>query len=149
MKNKKFKKLWQELKRETLSRKSPHEIALGIGAGVFLGVLPVQGFKTAIVALISILYKKINLIALFTVSTIFSLVPVFPFVYFVNYWFGAKILNQPVIFTVSSFRDIDFKALGSAVIALFLGGAVIGTTFGIISYSLALLILKFKNTKNI
>ncbi|MBU0533323.1 MAG: DUF2062 domain-containing protein [Candidatus Omnitrophica bacterium] len=147
MANKKARDLFEKLKKETFSRKSPHEISLGIGFGVFLGVLPLQGFKTAIVALIGVLYKKINLIAIFTASTVFSFIPVVPFVYFFDYWVGAKILSIPVIFTMEFFKHFNVKILGSAVGALFLGGAVVGITFGILSYFLSFYIIKLKQSR--
>ena len=85
MANKKARDLFEKLKKETFSRKSPHEISLGIGFGAFLGVLPLQGFKTAIVVLIGSFYKKVNIIAVFAASTVFSFIPVVPFVYFFDY----------------------------------------------------------------
>ncbi|MDD5455345.1 MAG: DUF2062 domain-containing protein [Candidatus Ratteibacteria bacterium] len=148
MKNGKFKKLWGELKKETLSRNNPHQIALGIGVGAFLGVLPLQGFKTALVVLLGSLYKKVNIIAAFAVSTIFSLFPVIPFVYFLDYWIGTKILGMPVIFTIESFKHFNIKMLGGSVSALFVGSAFTGILFGILSYSISLVILELKKTKN-
>ena len=147
MNNKKIKEFWAQLKEETFSRKSPHEISLGIGFGVFLGVLPLQGFKTAIVAFVGALYKKINLIAMFTASTVFSFIPVVPFVCFFDYWVGAKILGIPVVFTMEFFKHFNVKMLGSAVGALFLGGAVVGITFGILSYFLSFYIVKLKQSR--
>jgi uncharacterized protein (DUF2062 family) len=145
--NKKLKELWTQLKAETLSRNSPHQIALGIGLGSFLGVLPLQGFKTAIVVIAGSLYKKVNIIAVFTASTVFSLVPVIPFVYFFDYWIGTKILGLPVIFTVHSFKDFNMKMLGSSVGALFLGAVFVGIVLGILSYFFSLLIVKSKQSK--
>lgn len=146
--NKKIKELWAQLKEEALSRNSSHQIALGIGVGSFLGVFPLQGFKTAIVVLIGSFYKKVNIIAVFTASTVFSFIPVVPFVYFFDYWVGTKILGVPTIFTITSFREIDFRVLGGAVGALFLGGAVVGIMLGIVTCFVALSVLKLKNKKS-
>lgn len=148
MKDKKIKKLWVQLKEEALSRNSSHQIALGIGIGSFLGVLPLQGFKTAIVVLIGSFYKKVNIIAVFTASTVFSFIPVVPFVYFFDYWVGTKILGIPVVFTVNSFKHFNIKMLGNSVSALFIGGAFIGIVLGILSYLVSLSILKLKNRKS-
>jgi len=147
MENKRLRKLWDELKKETLSRTGTHQIALGIGTGVFLGIFPVQGFKTAIAALICTLSKKINFIALFTASTVFSLIPLVPFVYFFDYWVGTKILGVPVLFTIESFKNFNIRMLGDSVGALFIGGAFIGIVMGIISYFLSFLVLKLKNKR--
>jgi len=148
MKNKKLRELWAQLKEETLSRNNPHQIALGIGVGSFLGVFPLQGFKTAIVLLIGSFYKKVNIIAVFTASTVFSFIPVVPFVYFFDYWVGTKILNVPVVFTINSFKHFNIKMLGSSVWALFVGGAFIGIVLGILSYLVSLSVLKLKNRRS-
>ncbi len=142
MRNRKVKELWEKIKKETLSRTSPHQIALGIGLGSFIGIFPIEGFKTAVFILIGSLYKKVNIISMFAASNVFSFIPMVPFVYFFDYWVGAKILKIPVIFTVSSFKHFSMKMLGSAVGALFLGGAVLGIAIGIISYFLSLLIIR-------
>lgn len=147
MGNKRLRKLWNGLKKEALSRAGTHQIALGIGVGVFLGLFPVQGFKTAIAAFICALFKKINFIALFTASTAFSLIPLVPFVYFFDYWVGTKILGVPVVFTIQSFKHFNIRMLTGSVSALFIGGAFVGIVLGIFSYSVSLFILKFKNKK--
>lgn len=147
MKNNKVRELWEKIKKETLSRTSSHQIALGIGIGAFVGIFPIEGFKTAVVIVIGSLYKKVNVISMFLSSNVFSFIPMVPFVYFFDYWVGTKILEIPLIFTVSSFKDFHIKMLGSAVEALFLGGAVVGITIGIITYFVSLLIVKFKRNR--
>lgn len=143
----KLKELWRKLKKETLSRKSPHQIALGVGIGSFIGIFPIQGFKTAVVVLIGSLYKKVNIIAVFTASTILSFPVAVPFVYFLDYWIGTKILGIRAVFTVSSFKHFNMEMLGSSVGALFLGGAVVGIAIGVIAYFLSFIIVKKKQSK--
>ena len=147
MRNKKIKELWEKIKKETLSRTSPHQIALGIGIGSFIGIFPIWGFKTIVFVLISSLYKRANIIAMFAASNVFSFIPMVPFVYFFDYWVGAKILGIPTIFTVSSFKHLNMKILGSAVGALFLGGAVLGIALGIITYFVSISIIKLKQNR--
>ena len=90
------------------------------------------------------LYKKINLISVFTASTIPSFPLAVPFVYFFDYWVGTKILGMPLMFTLSSFKDFNLRLLGSSVGALFLGAFFVGITLGLLSYFISLSILKFK-----
>jgi uncharacterized protein (DUF2062 family) len=144
MRRQKLKELWKKLKKETLSRKSPHEIALGIGLGSFLGVFPIQGFKTALVVLIGSLYKKVNLIAVFVASSIPSFPVAVPFVYFFDYWVGTKLLKIPVVFTLSFFKHFNMKMLGSSLWALFLGGAVVGIVLGMVTYFLSFFIIRLR-----
>lgn len=147
MPNQKLKELWEKIKAETLSRTSPHQIALGIGVGSFIGIFPIEGFKTALVILISSLYKKVNIISIFAASNVFSFIPMVPFVYFLDYWVGTKILGIPVIFTVNSFKHLSMKMLSSSIGALFLGGAVVGITIGVVAYFVSFYIIKLKRSR--
>lgn len=142
-----LKEAWGKLKKEALSRKSPHEIALGVGVGAFIGILPIQGFKTALVVLIGTFYKKINLISVFVTSSIPSFPVAVPFVYFFDYWIGTKILMIPTIFTLKLFKDFSLEMLGSSVIALFLGGILVGAIVGVSSYFISFSVLKWKRAK--
>ena len=137
-------KLWRKIKKEALSRKSPHEIALGIGAGFFLGVFPVQGFKTPLVVVIGTFYKKINIPALFFASSVLSFPVVVPFVYFFDYWVGAKLLRLPILLSPHSFRHFGLKMLGSSIGALFAGAVLVGVAFGILSYFVSRLVVRLK-----
>ena len=143
----KLKELWKKMKEEALSRKSPQEIALGIGIGSFLGVFPAQGFKTPLVLFTAGIFKKVNVIAIFTASTIFSLPFTFPFVYFFDYLVGCRLLNIPPLLTLESFRDFNLKLLGESLGAFFLGGSFVGILMGFLTYSVSFLILKLKRRK--
>jgi uncharacterized protein (DUF2062 family) len=147
MRRQNLKELWGKLKEETLSRNNPHQIALGVGVGTFLGILPLQGFKSVLVVVIGGMCKKVNIIAVFTASTAFSLIPVVPFVYFLDYWVGTKILGMPVIFTASSFKNFSVKMLGGSVGALFLGAVFVGISLGILSYFASLFVMKKKHDR--
>lgn len=147
MRERRLKQLWGKIKDEATSRKSPQEIALGIGIGSFLGVFPVQGFKTPLVFLIGSVCKKANIISIFTASTIFSLPFTFPFVYFFDYLVGCKLLKIPTLFSLQSFKDFSLRMLGDSLAAFFLGGAFVGILLGIVSYSLSFCIIKLKRKK--
>jgi uncharacterized protein (DUF2062 family) len=153
MSNGRLKKAWEKLKKEALSRRSPHEVALGVGVGSFIGILPIQGLKTALVVLIGTFYKRINLISVVASSSVPSFPLVVPFVYFFDYWLGAKILMMPLVFTLESFKGFSFEMLfemlGSSIVALFVGGLFVGLAAGIFSYFISLSVLKWKHARQV
>ena len=138
-----FKTILEKLKHEALTRKSPMEIASGIGIGFFIGMFPIQGIKTPVVILIGSIYKKANLLSLFSTSSIISLPPVVPFVYFLDHWVGSKIMRKPLILTLQSFKNFNYRIIKEIFISLFLGGFVLGISLGIISFFLSFLFLRF------
>ena len=147
MREKRLSQLWKKLKDEAISRKSPHQIALGIGIGSFLGVFPAQGFKTPIVFLIAGVCKKVNIISIFATSTIFSLPFTFPFVYFFDYLVGCRLLKIPTLLSLQSFKNFNLRMFGDSLGAFFLGGAFVGILLGMLSYSLSLCIIKLKRKR--
>jgi len=137
----KAKELWEKLKKESLGRRSPLEIALGIGIGSFLGVFPIQGFKTAVVGGIACLFRKANVLAIFASSSVISFPLLVPFIYFADYWMGCKLLGKPLVFTIATFRKIRWGDILEIFGSLFLGGFVIGIVAGLVSFSFAYLVL--------
>ena len=136
------------MKRESLSRRSPMEISLGVGIGTFLGFMPLQGIKTPLVGVIKVIFPKVNIVSLFLASSVISLPPVIPFVYYFDYWLGTKILSRPLILTLSSFRDIGWKDIGGIFLSLFLGGLVAGSFLGILTFSLSGVFLRWRRKKS-
>jgi len=137
----KAKELWEKLKKESLGRRSPLEIALGVGIGSFLGVFPIQGFKTAVVGGIACLFRKANVLAIFASSSVISFPLLVPFIYFADYWMGCKLLGKPLVFTIATFRKIRWSDILEIFGSLFLGGFVIGVVAGLVSFSFTYLVL--------
>ncbi len=135
------KELWEKLKKESLGRRSPLEIALGVGIGSFLGVFPIQGFKTAVVGGIACLFRKANVLAIFASSSVISFPLLVPFIYFADYWMGCKLLGKPLVFTIATFRKIRWSDILEIFGSLFLGGFVIGVVAGLVSFSFTYLVL--------
>ena len=142
------KKLWDKFKKESLSRKSPLEVSLGIGVGTFIGILPIQGVKTPVVGGLAII-KKLNIIAIFLSSSVISLPPFVPFIYFFDYWVGSKIMNKPVIFTLKAFKHFHYSTLKDILSSLFLGGILNGISLGILSFLISFLILSLKKRRTL
>ncbi len=138
-----LKAILKKLKHEAVTRRSPLEIASGIGIGFFIGILPIQGIKTPVTLLIAGIFKKVNVVSVFSTSSIISLPPLVPFVYFLDHWVGSKIMGKSLTLTLQSFKDFHYKVIKDVLFSLFLGGFTLGIALGIISFLLSLLILKF------
>lgn len=147
MKKGKIKKYWNRIKNEIASRRDPYQIALGIAVGCFLGVLPVQGIKTPVVFLIASVYKRLNIVATFLASTVFSLPFTFPFIYFLDYVIGCKLLNIPIIYKMRVFKEFDIEMLGDIIGAMIIGSLVLAISLAIFSYFLTLFLVNLKRNK--
>ena len=61
-----IEKLKNHFKEIVKLRTSPHSIALGFAIGTFVGIFPTPGLNFVIAGIISLLFKKISKISLFT-----------------------------------------------------------------------------------
>jgi len=87
-----FQYLYKKLIRPIFTiNDTPHAVALGVSLGIFIGFTPTVGFQLILVALIGTLIKANRIIALILcwVSNPITFIPL----YYVYYWFGAKLLN--------------------------------------------------------
>ncbi len=130
----KLRNLKEKFSQLIKTRSNPHEIAAGVGIGTFLGVFPIQGFKTPLVALIGGVYKRANIMAIFLTSSIFSLPFTFPFVFFIDYCVGQVLLRKPLQLQWQVFRYMNLRKLGNLAGSLFLGGFVLGVGLSILTY---------------
>ncbi|NOZ63794.1 MAG: DUF2062 domain-containing protein [Caldiserica bacterium] len=142
MKNR-LRTILKKLKHEATTRRSPLEIASGIGIGFFIGILPIQGIKTPVTLFIAGICKKVNVVSIFSTSSIISLPPLVPFVYFLDHWVGSKIMGKSLTLTLQSFKNFHYKAIKDILFSLFLGGVTLGIALGVFSFLLSFLILKF------
>lgn len=130
----KFKRIAVRLLR---LNNSPHEIALGIAIGVFIGILPVYGLHTVLVVIAAILVRSANKIAIF-LGTSISLPPTIPPITWAGYEIGRYILKgrfEPLSWSV--FRNITFQKICSYYQPLFLGSVILGIICAVIFYLLA------------
>lgn len=89
-----FQYLYNKLIRPIFTiNDTPHAVALGVSLGIFIGFTPTVGFQLILVALIGTVIKANRIIALILcwVSNPITFIPL----YYVYYWFGAKLLSMP------------------------------------------------------
>ena len=72
-------------------RGDPHEIAMGLALGLFLGMSPTMGIQTPAAILLAALFKWNKISAAIGVWITNPLTA--PFVYGLNYYIGAKLLS--------------------------------------------------------
>jgi len=121
------------------------DLALSVAVGVFVGFTPTVGFHTIILYLFSRVFKK-SFLAAFIGSCFPSGTPwQIPLVYFLGYKFGVLLLGR------EAFGNISLSYLkllnGKQIIVLLgkpllLGSFSLAVLGGLISYPIAMIILK-------
>ncbi len=131
-KNKKIKDI---IKDDLLWGSTPtHIIALSIGFGVFMGIVPIWGYQLAVGFLLAHLLKLNK--SIFFIFANISLPPMIPFILYLSYVVGGVILKSegpiPVIKDIS-LSDLSLKQyiVGSMALAL-----MAGTVFALVSFVL-------------
>lgn len=136
-KNKKIKDIIRE---DILGKETPkHIIALSIGFGVFIGILPIWGYQLAVGFLLAHLFK-LNKGIFFLFANI-SFPPMIPVILYLSYIFGGFILghnNWEITMDNISLKTINLKQYLIGAIAL---AITAGTIFSSVSY-LILMITK-------
>lgn len=135
-----FKKLKNEIKNLIYSNLSTDEISNGFAIGIFIGFLPLYGFQTLLSLFASLIFKKVNKLALILATQLF-LPPLIPVVVFLNYLIGSLILYKKISFLkVSSLEDIL-----TYIKPIFLGSLFVGLFFAFLSkYILKFIITKLR-----
>ena len=115
---------------------SPHEIALGVAIGVFIGILPVYGLHTVLVVIAAILVRPANKIAIF-LGTSISLPPTVPLITWTGYEIGRRILGGNFeALNWAVFKNITLGKVYLYYQPLFLGSVILGFACSIIFYFL-------------
>lgn len=118
----------------------PHQLALGLAIGVFVGFLPIMGVQTWVALPIAALTGGNKALAVAGVW-ISNPVTFIPF-YYACYRFGLWVHTPMNPLSVDQFRqlmqDVSFSGfleLGAAlVVPLTIGGVVLGLAFGVLTY---------------
>lgn len=121
---------------------TPHEIALGVAIGVFIGILPLYGLHTVLVVIAAVLVRPANKIAIF-LGTSISLPPTVPPITWAGYEIGRRILNkefEPLSWSV--FQNITFQKICCYYQPLFLGSVVLGIICAAIFYFLVFFVAR-------
>ncbi|MBC8436621.1 MAG: DUF2062 domain-containing protein [Candidatus Omnitrophica bacterium] len=121
---------------------TPHEIALGVGIGVFIAILPLYGFHTLLVILFAIMIRRANKIAIL-VGTNISLPPTLPLITWAGYSIGKLFLGDsyPAL-NWQIFKNFDRQSIFNLYYPLFLGSVVLGLSCAFIFYLIILFFLK-------
>lgn len=126
---------------ETLkSNNTPQEIALGIGIGSFVGVIPLYGLHTIIIISLAFIIRKANKLAMLAASAIF-MPPVIPFLIWAEYNIGRLILygRYPAM-DFATMKNLRWGDIGNIYLVILLGSAALGLAYSIIMYALSLYI---------
>lgn len=130
-------KLWN-------SNNTPHEIALGVAVGIFIGITPFYGFHLIMALICAVTLKHLNKVAIFLGINI-SVPPTIPFITWAGYSIGRKILksDQPVL-SWDDFRHFSIDTFLNFFYELTVGSFVLGIILSVIFYFITLFVFKRK-----
>ncbi len=140
----KNKKIREIIKEDLLSGKlSNKDIALGIGFGVFMGIIPIWGYQLALAFILAHIFKMNKAVVFFAANI--SLPPLIPFILYLSYVTGGFVLGEGT--WVVDF-DLTLKTIKTDLVRYLVGSFVLaigaGLFFGLLSYLTVPLIKKLK-----
>ncbi|MBO4710439.1 DUF2062 domain-containing protein [bacterium] len=145
--NKKIK--WYDLKSQFINiqrklvriKAEPHDIALGLAIGIFIGFLPIMGIQMAVAGLACLPFKRANKAAAVAgvwITNPLTVIPIYAFIYWVGTFFypAEHVVTPGTIMTkMTNVLELDgfieqtkgFLALGADIfLPMCIGGAVVG-----------------------
>lgn len=125
------------------SNSSPHEIALGIAIGVFIGITPFYGFHILTALIVALTVKHVNKVAIFLGINI-SLPPTIPFITWAGYRLGRNFLggdSYPAL-GWNDFRYFSYDTFFHLFSALVVGSLFLGITLSVAVYLLTFWFIK-------
>ncbi len=127
---------------------TPHEIALSVAVGVFIGITPLYGFQTVLAVLLAMLIPRTHKVAIIIGSNI-SLPFIAPFISWTGYRIGEFLLHKdsPNI-GFSTLKHFSYKEVAEILYPLFLGSFVLGIIGGFVFYFIILFAIKKKREKS-
>jgi len=131
----------ERIRRISRFNNSPREIALGVGLGVFIAVIPLYGLHTIMVIIAALLIKRVNKIAIL-LGTNISTTITFPFITWAGYTIGRLMLGDryPAL-QWSTFKKFSYKTLLHFYYPLFIGSVLLAFLLGALLYYLTLWII--------
>jgi hypothetical protein len=135
-----FLKLWR-------SNDSPHEIALGIAIGVFIGITPLYGFHMIMVFIAAITIRRVNKVAIFLGVNI-SVPPTIPFITWAGYSIGRIMLGSSYLpLGWEYFRHFSYSIFFHFFYALLAGSLALGIAVSTAVYFVILYLLKRRKVR--
>jgi len=153
-----FKKIpWYDIKGQFLDiwnrllslNDSPHDIALGLALGIYVGFLPLMGIQMGVVLVVALPFRranKVSAVAGVWISNPLTVIPLYALIYWVGTFFYKKeeVLSYSIfkekitdILELSGFieKTAAFLGLGADIfIPMCVGGSVVGIIAGLITY---------------
>jgi uncharacterized protein (DUF2062 family) len=140
-----MKRLWRWLRNKliTIARidSTPRRIAAGIGVGAFIAMFPITGFQFLTGLLLSFVFR-INKIAVVATTQVLCNPLTLPFLFFLDYKVGERILGYDTSMTLEAFRmlmdEVSFRnafvVFKTIAKPLYLGSAVTGPCIGLLTF---------------
>jgi len=129
---------WCEFVRQLMElRGQPHEIALGMAIGVFIGITPTIPLHTILAVTLALLVRGSKLAAALGVWVSNPLsIPLF---YYGSYRIGQLVLGLPGISLPDDRSLLAMASLGGKIVgAMLLGGVILGVVPAILAYVVTL-----------
>ena len=139
-----FQKIVDDGIRMLKAHSAPGEIALGIGIGAFIAVLPVYGFHTLLCVLAAILVRKANKLAIL-LGTNISLPFTVPIITWTGYDIGRFLLADEKYPPLSweYLRHFQISKIHEFYYPLFIGSLVLGVICAVVLYGVTFLIVHY------
>lgn len=128
-------------------KSSPHDVALGLALGVFIGLLPIIPFQTVTVLVLAVLLRCSKLTAV--LGTLISNPLNIPFLYFIMFRLGRFFLPDlrgrfnPEHLTIVDLLQTGWHVFGT----MLLGGVLVGLPSAVIAYFLARYLTKLHHAR--
>lgn len=128
---------------------TPHEIALGVGIGAFIAIMPLYGLHTVMVILFALIIPRVNKIAIL-LGTNVSLPPTVPFITWIGYNIGRSVLGggYPALQQVD-FKNFTIKHFMNLYYPLFIGSIIEGLACAVILYLVVFWAIKIRRKRRI
>ena len=135
MPKKSFKDILAALVRVLKEHDNPHEIALGVAIGSFIGILPVYGLHTVLCVIALFLIPRANKLAII-LGTNVSLPPTVATITWTAYDIGRILLTSKHYPPLSweYLRDFKVERLSEFYYPLFIGSVILGLLVAVILY---------------
>jgi uncharacterized protein (DUF2062 family) len=128
---------------------TPVKIAIGVGVGAFIAMFPITGFQFLSGILLSFILR-INKIAVVVTTQVLCNPLTLPFLFFLDYKVGERILGYDTSMTLEAFRMLiremslrnAFTVFTTIAKPLYLGSAITAPFAGLIAFAVGFLLIR-------
>jgi|GEM_PF-1116969 len=154
-----MKRIWRWIRSSFIKiariDSTPVKIAVGIGIGALIAMMPITGFQFLTGVLLSFIFR-VNKVAVVVTTQLVCNPVTLPFLFFFNFKVGQKLIGNSSVVTLSSLRQVlhtaNFKnfytVLGSILKPLFLGSAITAPVIGLVAFGIGYLLIRKLKTKS-